>query len=285
MRHLLFILSLSLPFILMGCDKLTPEERWSQPTAIVPQKNVLLLEYTGQRCVNCPSAAQQISQLQSGAVGHHLIVVAIHGGQLAENSNHSPLGLVTEDSEWLTQEARVQGWPCASIDGAALSLPPEWNASIAQQLAQTPQATIHLTAHYDATSRQLTAQVTSFSSLADSQLSVFLVEDSIPSLQYLEGGKRKMDYLHRHVLRQILTPRAGITVSSISSSPTQWQRSLTLPLAYGILATSSSYQAKYPQLMVHPERLHLVAFVAHRPTGRILEAQTVKVQNNPSIGQ
>ena len=129
MRHLLFILSLSLPFILMGCDKLTPEERWSQPTAIVPQKNVLLWEYTGQRCVNCPSAAQQISQLQSGAVGHHLIVVSIHGGQLAENSNHSPLGLVTEDSEWLTKEARVQGWPCASIDGAALSLPPEWNAS------------------------------------------------------------------------------------------------------------------------------------------------------------
>ena len=284
MRHLLFILSLSLPFILMGCDKLTPEERWSQPTAIVPQKNVLLLEYTGQRCVNCPSAAQQISQLQSGAVGHHLIAVAIHGGQLAENSNHSPLGLVTEDSEWLTQEARVQGWPCASIDGAALSLPPEWNASIAQQLAQTPQATIHLTAHYDATSRQLTAQVTSFSSLADSQLSVFLVEDSIPSLQYLEGGKHKMDYLHRHVLRQILTPRAGITVSSISSSPTQWQHSLTLPLAYGILATSASYQAKYPQLMVRPERLHLVAFVAHRPTGRILEAQTVNL-NNPPIGQ
>ena len=119
MRHLLFILSLSLPFILMGCDKLTPEERWSQPTAIVPQKNVLLLEYTGQRCVNCPSAAQQISQLQSSAVGHHLIAVAVHGGQLAENSNHSPLGLVTEDSEFLTKGARVQGWPCASIDGAA----------------------------------------------------------------------------------------------------------------------------------------------------------------------
>ena len=285
MRHLLFILSLSLPFILMGCDKLAPEERWSQPPPIVPQKNVLLLEYTGQRCVNCPNAAQQISQLQSGTVGHHLIAVAIHGGQLAENSNHSPLGLVTEDSEWLTKEARVQGWPCASIDGAALSLPPEWNASIAQQLAQTPQSTIYLTAHYDATSRQLTAQVTSFSSLADSHLSVFLVEDSIPSLQYLEGGKHKMDYLHRHVLRQILTPRAGITVSSVSSSPTQWQRSLTLPLAYGILATSSSLQAKYPQLMVHPERLHLVAFVAHRPTGRILEAQTVKVQNNPPTGQ
>ena len=36
--------------------------------------------------------------------------------------------------------------------------------------------------------------------------------------------------------------------------------------------------------MVHPERLHLVAFVAHRPTGRILEAQTVNL-NNPPIGQ
>ena len=94
-----------------------------------------------------------------------------------------------------------------------------------------------------------------------------------------------MDYLHRHVLRQILTPRAGLTVASISSRPTPGQHSLTLPLAYGILATSASYQAKYPQLMVRPERLHLVAFVAHRPTGRILEAQTVKVQNNPPTGQ
>ena len=91
MRHILLLCSLF--FTLVGCNSLAPEERWSQPTPIVPKKHVLLLEYTGQRCVNCPAAAQLIADLQSRPSGDHIISVAIHGGQLAENSERNALGL------------------------------------------------------------------------------------------------------------------------------------------------------------------------------------------------
>ena len=80
------------------------------------------------------------------------------------------------------------------------------------------------------------------------------------------------------LLRQILTPRQGVSSGTSGNFPRlHWQHTVTLPTAYGLLATSPSLQAKYPQLLVQPERLHLVGFVQHRPTGRVLEVQTIKV--------
>ena len=275
MRHIFLLCSLL--FTLMGCNSLAPEERWSQPTPIVPNKHVLLLEYTGQRCVNCPEAAEQVSHLQRGASGAHVVAVAVHGGHLAENGERSVLGLSNVDSEWLTQQAGVTGWPMGSVDGGALSLPPSWTARVAQQLTQPAEAKILLTSRYDATTRQLTTEVAASASLEDCVFTLFLVEDGIPSLQYLSNGRRTLDYVHRHVLRQLLTPRQGIAVAHHTNSQTSWQHTLTLPTAYGLLATSPSLQAKYPQLLVQPERLHLVGFVQHRPTGRVLEVQTIKV--------
>lgn len=275
MRHIFLLCSLL--FTLMGCNSLAPEERWSQPTPIVPNKHVLLLEYTGQRCVNCPEAAEQVSHLQRGASGAHVVAVAVHGGHLAENGERSVLGLSNVDSEWLTQQAGVTGWPMGSVDGGALSLPPSWSARVAQQLTQPAEAKILLTSRYDATTRQLTTEVVASASLEDCFFTLFLVEDGIPSLQYLSNGRRTLDYVHHHVLRQLLTPRQGIAVAHQATSQTSWQYTVTLPIAYGLLATSPSLQAKYPQLLVQPERLHLVGFVQHRPTGRVLEVQTIKV--------
>ena len=280
MRHIFLLCSLL--FMLMGCNSLAPEERWSQPTPIVPNKHVLLLEYTGQRCVNCPEAAEQVSHLQRGASGAHVVAVAVHGGHLAENGERSVLGLSNVDSEWLTQQAGVPGWPMGSVDGGALSLPPSWSARVAQQLTQPAEAKILLTSHYDATTRQLTADVVASASLEDCVFTLFLVEDGIPSLQYLSNGRRTLDYVHRHVLRQLLTPRQGIAVAHQATSQTSWQHTVTLPTAYGLLATSPSLQAKYPQLLVQPERLHLVGFVQHLPTGRVLEVQTTKVLSDKS---
>ena len=268
--------------MLMGCNSLAPEERWSQPTPIVPNKHVLLLEYTGQRCVNCPEAAEQVSHLQRGASGAHVVAVAVHGGHLAENGERSVLGLSNVDSEWLTQQAGVTGWPMGSVDGGALSLPPSWSARVAQQLTQPAEAKILLTSRYDATTRQLTTEVAASASLEDCVFTLFLVEDGIPSLQYLSNGRRTLDYVHRHVLRQLLTPRQGVAVAHQATSQTSWQHTVTLPTAYGLLATSPSLQAKYPQLLVQPERLHLVGFVQHRPTGRVLEVQTTKVLSDKS---
>lgn len=270
MRHLVSILLVLCCII--GCDNVALEERWSNATPIVPKKNVLVLEYTGQRCVNCPSAAEQIASLQSGASGKHVIAVAVHGGHLAENGEQSALGLANSDSEWLTQQAGVQGWPMGSIDGGNLQLPPAWGASVAQQLAEEAKASLRLFAQYDSTTRQVQAEVTA-TALADCVLHVYLVEDSIPSLQYLPSGKREMNYMHRHVLRQILTPREGVAISLTQSQQPTWQTTFMLPKAYGLLGKSPELQAKYPQLLVLSHRLHLIAFVEHRLTHRVLEVK------------
>lgn len=275
MRHLLS--TLLVLCCIIGCDNVALEERWSNATPILPKKNVLVLEYTGQRCVNCPSAAEQIAHLQRGASGKHVISVAVHGGHLAESGEQSALGLANSDSEWLTQQAGVEGWPMGSIDGGNLQLPPAWGTSVAQQLAEEAKASLQVVALYDSTTRQVQAEVTATTTLADCALHVYLVEDSIPSLQYLPSGKRSLDYVHRHVLRQILTPREGVAISLTQSQQPTWQTSFTLPKAYGLLAKSPELQAKYPQLLLQPLRLHLIAFVMHRPSGRVLEVKPKSV--------
>lgn len=253
-----------------GCDSVALRDRWTQPEAIVPKKNVLVLEFTGQKCVNCPAAAQQIVTLQEGALGEKVIAVAVHGGQLSENGAQHLWGLANADSEWLTRQHQVEGWPNGSVDGAALLLPPAWAARVAEQLSQVAAADLRCTTTYDAATRRLSVAVQASSQLSDSYLHVYLVEDSIRSLQYLPNGSRTTNYVHRHVLRQILTPRTGHPLPSGSSSTT-WQQHVAVPEAYGLAATQSHALQQHPELRVHPEQLHLVAFVLHRPSERVLQ--------------
>ena len=98
-----------------------------------------------------------------------------------------------------------------------------------------------LTSRYDATTRQLTTEVAASASLEDCVFTLFLVEDGIPSLQYLSNGRRTLDYVHRHVLRQLLTPRQGIAVAHQATSQTSWQHTVTLPPLMDFWRTSPSF--------------------------------------------
>ena len=59
----LFLLS-SLIF-LVSCDPVSRDERLVEIPAVTVQHNVLIEEFTGQRCIFCPEAATAIVQLQN----------------------------------------------------------------------------------------------------------------------------------------------------------------------------------------------------------------------------
>ena len=82
------ILLLSLLPLLFSCDYIDENERFivvdshfEQPDTESVVKNVLLEDFTGQRCVNCPRGSEVIEQLQE-AYPERLIAVGIHGGPL-----------------------------------------------------------------------------------------------------------------------------------------------------------------------------------------------------------
>ena len=57
---------------------------------------VLLEDFTGQRCLNCPTATNIVAQLQEAYGDSVFIAVAIHGGPLGFKGNDKLVGLATD---------------------------------------------------------------------------------------------------------------------------------------------------------------------------------------------
>lgn len=222
-RLLLPLLAL---LLLVGCDAVERPDRWREdPAPIVPRRNVLLVDFTGQRCSNCPAAADLLHSLTSGPAGARIIPVSVHGGALALSTDASPRGLAGPDARRLTDEAHVNSWPMGTVDqpvGGTLLRPSAWNAALAERLSLTADAdaaaqqSLVADAHVALATRTLSytlrpRHLTDAAGRADAEtyLHLWLVEDSITAPQTLADGTERADYLHRHVLRLDLTGPAA----------------------------------------------------------------------------
>ena len=222
-RLLLPLLAL---LLLVGCDAVERPDRWREdPAPIVPRRNVLLVDFTGQRCSNCPAAADLLHSLTSGPAGARIIAVSVHGGALALSTDASPRGLAGPDARRLTDEARVSSWPQGTVDrpvGGTLLRPSAWNAALAERLAlaadadAAAQQSLVADAHVALATRTLSytlrpRHLTDAAGQPDAEtyLHLWLVEDSITAPQTLADGTERADYLHRHVLRLDLTGPAA----------------------------------------------------------------------------
>lgn len=218
-RLLLPLLAL---LLLVGCDAVERPDRWREdPTPIVPRRNVLLVDFTGQRCSNCPAAADLLHSLTAGPAGARIIAVSVHGGALALSTDASPRGLAGPDARRLTDEARISSWPQGTVDrpvGGTLLRPSAWNAALAERLAlaadadAAAQQSLVADAHVALATRTLSytlrpRHLTDAAGQPDTEtyLHLWLVEDSIMAPQTLADGTERADYLHRHVLRLDLT--------------------------------------------------------------------------------
>ena len=64
---------------LTACDRIEENERYVQMEAIETKRNVLLEEFTGQNCPNCPTAHETAAKFKQ-QYGDALITVSIHAG-------------------------------------------------------------------------------------------------------------------------------------------------------------------------------------------------------------
>mgnify|MGYP001737082642 FL=1 len=221
-----FLLPLLALVLLVGCDAVERPDRWREdPAPIVPRRNVLLVDFTGQRCSNCPAAADLLHSLTAGPAGARIIAVSVHGGALALSTDASPRGLAGPDARRITDEARVNSWPQGTVDrpvGGTLLRPSAWNAALAERLAiaadadAAAQQSLVADAHVALATRTLSytlrpRHLTDAAGQADGEtyLHLWLVEDSITAPQTLADGTERADYLHRHVLRLDLTGPAA----------------------------------------------------------------------------
>ena len=258
-RLLLPLLAL---LLLVGCDAVERPDRWREdPAPIVPRRNVLLVDFTGQRCSNCPAAADLLHSLTAGPAGARIIAVSVHGGALALSTDASPRGLAGPDARRLTDEARVNSWPIGTVDrpvGGTLLRPSAWNAALAEHLAlaadadAAAQQSLVADAHVALATRTLSytlrpRHLTDAAGQADAEtyLHLWLVEDSITAPQTLADGTERADYLHRHVLRLDLTGPAAhrLAAPRPGSSAPAMTRPAATPQAYALTRSTNAQLA------------------------------------------
>ncbi len=220
-------------------------------------KAVLLEEYTGKGCGNCPAGAAMAAHLKA-LRGDGLQVVAIHAGHYAEPGETAPFDLRTDYGDSLLAQAGEYGYPQGTVDrvympdygGGIMAMGRGyWTKAVKARSFDTAAVNLWIGASLDAGSRMLSVTVEGYyyrsAESRVNRLNVALVQNHIPGPQN-QGGD---DYLHEHVLRDLLT---GL-----------WGDSLTETVAGGRFEKTYTYAvpADYRGVPVDLRHLEIVAFV------------------------
>lgn len=222
---LFFILHLSF-FILLavGCSSIDADQRLDFVPPPTVSRAVLIEDFTGQMCLNCPNAHHAIQQLQLQYGADTVIAVSIHGGQLALFSRNNVTGLRTQVGDDYTAYWNVNSWPVGLINRrGGLQTEDKWAGLVHEQLELSSSVLLKAETTYyaDTRSASVTVSVTAIDDI-DAQLQLWLVEDSITALQRLPDGSLSNDYIHNGVLRAAVNGEWG-TPLSLASGQTMLQ--------------------------------------------------------------
>jgi hypothetical protein len=198
---------LSLAFLLAACEVIDPSDRLL-PVDAVPQssRRHVLLEFTGFRCVNCPSAEATALELQS-LYAERLIVIALHPASNPFTKGVYDYTCPAADSVYRF----VGGTASTPFPTGCINLTADaeghyfrdhelWGAALLQAMQDTVCPSLALTASLDTAARRVDARIT-YSACDDMRLALWLIEDSVVGAQAMPDGSVLMDYTHRHVLR------------------------------------------------------------------------------------
>ena len=209
--HTLIALSLS-ALTFTACDEMDSDKRWNGPITAEVKKNVLIEDFTGQQCLNCPNAAEEITRLQQ-TCGENIIAVSIHGGSLSLSENKTPAGLANTQGDDYVSHWGVNSFPKGWIDRSGSLIDYEqWGASVVKRFSIEPKVDITITpnASVDANSTSVSFNVgVKGIENAQGKLQVWLTESQIVTYQLMPTGTRNYNYVHNHVFRASVSAPYG----------------------------------------------------------------------------
>ena len=214
----------------------------------------LLIEFTGFRCVNCPTAAATAEQLHQ-TYGERLVIVSMHPA-----SNPFTQGKYDYTCEAADVYYKQLGgtastpFPTGNIDctptaNGYLSDYQEWPSILVERMSHT--TSVHLSAQASLQNGQVQISTTCYAdSSQDAVLHLWLVEDSICGVQATPDSV-STTYYHRHVLRDVAGEAQGENIH-VRNVPTLLQASMPMSDAYD------------------PKQCAIVVAIADRKDGHIL---------------
>ena len=293
----IFLLGFVISLAILSCDKIDDPYATNgtntTDTNVVKTRKVLLEEFTGHTCVNCPLGALNVHSLQHDYPGK-IISIAYHAGYYAKPQSTSAY---LEDFRTTVGEAfattfSIIGYPSAMVNrmhfptGNVISNPSQWRDTVLAYKDKAPDAFLTISNSY--TSPNLTCSVKcEFLNLlsGDYNLVVFLTEDSIMAPQKNGTVSAAADpnypnpdalsYYHMHMLRDCISDASGVGVPIITGSAAAGD-SVIKTFNYTLPANFNGA----PPVGTVPVAKHcnVVAFIYNTATQEVIQAEEKEMQ-------
>jgi hypothetical protein len=278
----LLITLFSIAVLMHSCDIVDPPYKTSNDGGGGEEglTKVLIEDYTGHGCVNCPQAAVTAEELQA-VYGDQVVIMSVHAGWFATpNYGGNPLfadDFTTEAGDTWDSYFGISaaGNPNGMVNrvptsGNYILGPGSWPTAVADLVGQPAYATLEIKNEYSPSNRVLNIETkTKFIKEASGQfnLLVCITEDSLVAAQANNDatiGPVPIDsnYVNNHVLRDAVNGTWGELLT---------EENVALGFDY-----VNTFQITLPSDWV-PKHCHVVAFVYDNQVKSLLQVAEEKV--------
>lgn len=213
-----------------GANYLFPPDRdiWTTSynrtdTQVAEQpKGILIEDFTGVNCQNCPKAADELHRLVDAHSGR-IVPVGIHAkpynftAPVNKSGKKSKYDFRNDDAERIYDMIQVDGQlPKGSVDRGKYDFSEtlyygylDWNTAVQERLDRPNPVNITISEVFRSSEQLVFKVVTYYHEAVENPnyITVYVTENDIKDYQ-LDGRDYIKDYHHEHVLRQVATANA-----------------------------------------------------------------------------
>lgn len=194
---------------LTACDDIDEKDRFIPVERPTVERVVLAMDFTGMRCINCPTAATALHQSAEKYPGS-VVIVGIHAAAASDFTLPlMGLDLRAPVSDVYYNYFKPAALPSASINGGKVLSGTElsiWTTTIDEEISKPSPADVVLSTTYDEAKREVTVDYTvTFNEMHSEETSIllWLTESNIVGPQ-MSATSLIPAYEHNHVLRASL---------------------------------------------------------------------------------
>ena len=280
-RTALYIALITVIFAMASCDKLKepyiiePAVAQSDTIPLVASDTanfdgkivVLLEDYTGVKCNNCPEAGALALQLQEQNEGH-LVVLGVHPKSALQNpAGGFPDFRTDEGNEW-NNYFNIGAYPNGLVNRTGVIGAAEWTSAVNSVIGNDAPVRLIVKTEFDNATRELKVSIHSkFLQTVESndiRLTTCMMEDNIIGKQITPDGIDE-NYVHRHVFRGTADNQTWGRVLSSAESISEGSNFITNMK----FTLSDDYNA---------DEFYIVAFISDNNTKEVLMATETKIK-------
>ena len=209
----------------VSCNDIAEGDRLVYVPPAEVNRAVLVEDFTGQRCPNCPNASVAIEELQKQYGADTIIAVGIYSGTFGHKPNGDPLPLTTTTGDEYYSKWPIEGQPAVVFNrksGVVYDYNGGYSPVVNAMLKEPTPVNLDMTVGFNADSTEMSVDVTALSAeTVNGKLQVWVLEDGVIGPQIMPTtGETNMKYVHNHVFRTSVTKETWGDAFNITSGET-----------------------------------------------------------------